>query len=71
MAIRDEDKDQLIDVVLRTAKTDAKGAFGDGKIFISPSKHTVTGIKWNITFGSIKIQTKLVWPCTKGVATKR
>lgn len=31
----DEDKDDLVKVILRTAKT-GEGTFGDGRIFISP-----------------------------------
>jgi len=35
IAIRNEDKRDVIDVILRYAKTGEKGAYGDGKIFIS------------------------------------
>lgn len=35
MAIADEDKDTVIQAVLRSAKTSEKGAYGDGKIFVS------------------------------------
>ncbi|MDR3563640.1 MAG: P-II family nitrogen regulator [Negativicutes bacterium] len=35
MAIEDIDKDAAIQAVLKTAKTSEKGAYGDGKIFIS------------------------------------
>jgi nitrogen regulatory protein PII 1 len=35
LVIHDGDKDAVIDVILRHAKTGDKGAFGDGKIFIS------------------------------------
>lgn len=41
-AIRDEDKDDIIRVILNTAKTSEKGAFGDGKIFISPIEEAYT-----------------------------
>lgn len=34
LVINDEDKDDVIDVVLRYAKTGEEGAFGDGKIFV-------------------------------------
>lgn len=47
-AIRDEDKDDIIRVILKTAKTSEKGAFGDGKIFVSPVEEAYTissGIK--------------------------
>jgi nitrogen regulatory protein PII 1 len=42
MAIADEDKDTVIQAVLRTAKTSEKGAYGDGKIFISPIEEAYT-----------------------------
>lgn len=42
MAIRDEDKDDIVSVILRAAKTGDKGAFGDGKIFISPIEEAYT-----------------------------
>jgi len=35
IAIRDEYKDDIVSVILRSAKTSEKGAYGDGKIFIS------------------------------------
>lgn len=42
VAIRDEDKDDIIRVILATAKTSEKGAYGDGKIFISPVEEAYT-----------------------------
>ncbi len=42
MAIRDEDKDDIVSVILRTAKSGEKGAFGDGKIFITPVEEAYT-----------------------------
>ncbi len=42
VAIEDKDKDQLIDVILRTARSGEKGAFGDGKIFVSPVEEAYT-----------------------------
>lgn len=33
--VKDEDKDFVIKTILETAKTGEKGAFGDGKIFVS------------------------------------
>ncbi|MEN8908043.1 MAG: P-II family nitrogen regulator [Clostridiales bacterium] len=35
MIINDEDKDDVVKLVMKNAKTGEKGAFGDGKIFIS------------------------------------
>jgi len=42
LAINDEDKDDVLDVILRHAKTGEQGAFGDGKIFISPMDEVYT-----------------------------
>jgi nitrogen regulatory protein PII 1 len=33
---KDQDKEYLLKVILNTARTGEKGAFGDGKIFVSP-----------------------------------
>lgn len=38
---RDEDKDDLVKVILRNAKT-GSGNFGDGRIFISPVEDSYT-----------------------------
>ncbi len=48
MAIKDTDKDFVINTILEVARTGDKGAFGDGKIFITPIVETYTissGIK--------------------------
>lgn len=37
----DEDKDSLVDLIIRTART-GSGNFGDGKIFISPVETAYT-----------------------------
>lgn len=37
----DEDKDDIVNIILRTAKTGA-GTFGDGRIFISPVEEAYT-----------------------------
>lgn len=42
MAIRDEDKDDVVRTVLTAAKTSEKGAYGDGKIFVSPIDEAYT-----------------------------
>lgn len=42
VAIQDADRDRVIDVILRTARTGEKGAFGDGKIFVSPVEEAYT-----------------------------
>lgn len=36
VAVKDEDKDDVIKIIMRTARTGEKGAFGDGKIFVAP-----------------------------------
>jgi|WetSurMetagenome_2_1015567.scaffolds.fasta_scaffold98648_2 nitrogen regulatory protein PII 1 len=46
--IKDTDKDLIIRDIIATARTGEKGAFGDGKIFISPVEEMYTvssGIK--------------------------
>jgi len=35
IAVSDEDKDDIIKIIMRASKTGEKGAFGDGKIFVS------------------------------------
>ncbi|HWI54233.1 MAG TPA: P-II family nitrogen regulator [Desulfobacteria bacterium] len=42
IVVRDEDKDDVISVITRTAKTGEKGAFGDGKIFVTPVEGVYT-----------------------------
>lgn len=42
MAIRDEDKDDMIRLILKYARTSEQGAYGDGKIFISPVDQAYT-----------------------------
>ena len=42
MAVQDHDKDDIVSVLMRTAKTSEKGAFGDGKIFVSPLEEAYT-----------------------------
>lgn len=38
----DKDKEDVISIILKTAKIGEKGAFGDGKIFISPIDEAYT-----------------------------
>jgi len=42
MVVNDEDKDDVIKLIMRNAKTSLKGAFGDGKIFVSPVDEAYT-----------------------------
>lgn len=42
IAIEDKDKDTVIGTILKIARTGDKGAFGDGKIFVSPVEEAYT-----------------------------
>ena len=42
IVIKDEDKDDVVRVIMRTARTGEKGQFGDGRIFISPVEDAYT-----------------------------
>lgn len=42
LVVQDEDKDDVISIIAKYAKTGEKGAFGDGKIFISPVEEAYT-----------------------------
>lgn len=42
IAVKDEDKDDVIKVIMKNARTGEKGAFGDGKIFVSPIDEAYT-----------------------------
>lgn len=48
IAIKDADKDFVVNTIIDAARTGEKGAFGDGKIFVTPIVETYTisnGIK--------------------------
>lgn len=48
MVVKDSDKDYVLETVIKAARTGDKGAFGDGKIFITPVLEVYTissGIK--------------------------
>lgn len=48
IAIKDVDKDFVINTIIDAARTGSSGAFGDGKIFVTPIAETYTisnGIK--------------------------
>ncbi|MBR9980081.1 MAG: P-II family nitrogen regulator [Desulfatitalea sp.] len=58
--IKDHDKDFVIRTIIKAARTGEKGAFGDGKIFISPVLEAYTissGVKENAdgTIEEVKI----------------
>jgi len=40
--VNDEDKDDVVKIVMRNARTGEKGNFGDGRIFISPVDEAYT-----------------------------
>ena len=40
--VKDSDKDFVVDTILKSARTGSKGAFGDGKIFVSPVDEVYT-----------------------------
>ncbi|HBV97525.1 MAG: nitrogen fixation protein NifHD [Peptococcaceae bacterium BICA1-7] len=42
MVVRDEDKEDVISVISKYARTGEKGAFGDGKIFVTPVEESYT-----------------------------
>lgn len=42
IVIKDEDKDFAVRTIMEAARTGEKGAFGDGKIFISPVEEAYT-----------------------------
>jgi len=42
LVVQDEEKDDVFSIVSRYAKTGEKGAFGDGKIFVSPVEEAYT-----------------------------
>ncbi|OAA94165.1 P-II family nitrogen regulator [Clostridium coskatii] len=42
IVVKDEYKDDIIKIITRSAKTGNKGAFGDGKIFVTPVEEVYT-----------------------------
>lgn len=42
MVVNDEDKEDVVKIIMRNAKTGNRGAFGDGKIFVSPVEEAYT-----------------------------
>ncbi len=42
MVVSDEDKELVVKTIISSARTGEKGAFGDGKIFISPVEEVYT-----------------------------
>ncbi|MCX7920557.1 MAG: P-II family nitrogen regulator [Clostridia bacterium] len=42
MVVNDADKDDVLNIIIKNAKTGQSGAFGDGKIFVSPVDEVYT-----------------------------
>ena len=42
MVVNEADKDFVVDVIMKSARTSPEGAFGDGKIFVSPVDEVYT-----------------------------
>ena len=42
MVVKDEEKDDVVKIIMKNAKSSEKGAFGDGKIFVSEVKEAYT-----------------------------
>jgi len=42
LVVQDEEKDDVIKIIMKNAKTGEKGAFGDGKIFVSEVEEVYT-----------------------------
>lgn len=42
LIVADADKDRVVEVIMATAKSGENGAFGDGKIFVSPVEEAYT-----------------------------
>jgi len=40
--VKDSDKAFVIETIMKTARTGSKGAFGDGKVFVSPVEEVYT-----------------------------
>lgn len=42
LVVNDEDKDDVVKTILKSAKTGESGAFGDGKVFVTPVDEAYT-----------------------------
>ncbi len=42
LIVNDEDKDDVVKIIMRTARTGENGNFGDGRIFVSPVEEAYT-----------------------------
>jgi nitrogen regulatory protein PII 1 len=60
--IKEKDKDYVVKVIMQAARTGAKGAFGDGKIFISPVDDVYT-----VSSGRKEVEEAAAAPVAAGV----
>jgi nitrogen regulatory protein PII 1 len=42
MVVEDEDKDDVVKIIMKYSRTGAEGHFGDGRIFVSPVEEAYT-----------------------------
>ncbi len=42
MVVKDEEREDVIKLIMKNSRTGMKGAFGDGKIFVSPVEEAYT-----------------------------
>lgn len=42
MVVKEEDKDDVVNIIMKSARSGEKGAFGDGKIFVCPVDEVYT-----------------------------
>ena len=42
MVVKDEDKDDVIKIIMKYARTGENGNYGDGRIFVSPVEEAYT-----------------------------
>lgn len=42
IVVQDDDKDDVVKVIMRNARTGTKGTYGDGRIFIAPVEEAYT-----------------------------
>ncbi|MGO9117351.1 MAG: P-II family nitrogen regulator [Desulfomonilaceae bacterium] len=57
--VPDEDKDFVVKTVIKAARTGDKGAYGDGKIFVSPVEEVYTissGVKETVSGGTEEVK---------------
>jgi len=43
--VKESDKDYVVKIIMQAARTGAKGAYGDGKIFVSPVDESTRSVR--------------------------